>query len=45
MENPTHDFRETNIVFQLIQELLIKNKCAMSWRSRMKKVCSFEVLH
>ena len=26
MENPTHSFRETNLVLQLIEELQIKSK-------------------
>ena len=37
MENPTHRFRETNLVFQLIQESQIKSKSVMSWSSRKKK--------
>ena len=30
MENPTHIFRETNLVLQLIQELQIKSRAVMS---------------
>ena len=37
MENPTHSFRETKLVFQLIYESQIKSKTAMSWSSRKKK--------
>ena len=37
MENPTHSFRETNLVLQLIQESQIKSKTVMSWSSRKKK--------
>ena len=33
MENPTHSFRETNFVLQLIQESQIKGKAVMSWRA------------
>ena len=36
-ENPTHSFREKNLVFQLIQESQIKSKTVMSWSSRKKK--------
>ena len=31
MENPTHSFREINLVFQLIYKWHIKSKTAMSW--------------
>ena len=37
MDNPTHSFRETNHVPQLIQESQIKRKPAMSWSSLKKK--------
>ena len=37
MENPTHRFRETNLVLHLIQESQIKSKTEMSWSSRKKK--------
>ena len=37
MENPTHSFREMNLVLQLIQESQIKSKTVMSWRSQKKK--------
>ena len=37
MENLTHDFRETNLVLQLIQESQIKSKTVMSSSSRKKK--------
>ena len=37
MENPTHSFRETNLVLQFIEELQIKSKTVMSWSSRKKK--------
>ena len=37
MENPTHSFKETNHVLQLIWESQIKSKTVMSWSSRMKK--------
>ena len=37
MENPTHAFRETNLVLQLILESQIKSKTVMSWGSRNKK--------
>ena len=41
MENPTHSFREMNHVLQLVQELRIKRKGVMTWRSRKKKECTF----
>ena len=41
MENPTHSFRETNLVLQLIQESQIKSKAVMSWVSRKKKEIIF----
>ena len=31
MENPTHSFRETKLVLQLIEESQIKSKTVMSW--------------
>ena len=37
MENPTHSFRETNLVLQLMLESQIKNKTVMRWSSRKKK--------
>ena len=37
MENPTHSFRETNLVLQLMYELQIKNKTVTSWSLRKKK--------
>ena len=37
MENPTHSFRETNLVLQLIKESQIKIKTVMSWSLRKKK--------
>ena len=37
MENPTHSFRETKLVLQLIQESQIKSKTVMSWSQRKKK--------
>ena len=37
MENPTHRFRTTNLVLQLIQESQIKSKTAMSWISQKNK--------
>ena len=36
-ENPTHCFREKNLVLQLIQESQIKSKTVMSWSSLKKK--------
>ena len=37
MVNPTHCFREKNLLLELIQELQIKSKTVMSWSSRKKK--------
>ena len=37
MENPTHSFRETSLVLQLISESQIKGKTVISWSSRKKK--------
>ena len=37
MENPTHSFREINLVLQLIYESQIKSKTVMSWSSRKEK--------
>ena len=36
MGNPTHSLRETNLVLQLILQLQIKSKTAISWSSRNK---------
>ena len=41
MKNPTHSFREMNIVFQLIEKLRIKSKTVMSGSSRNKKSAFF----
>ena len=38
---PNMLFRETNLVLQLIQKLLIKDETLMSWSSRKKKECFF----
>ena len=43
MKNPTHSFREMNIVFQLIEKLRIKSKTVMSGSSRNKKKSAFFV--
>ena len=37
MENPTHSFRGTNFVLQLIKESQIKSKTVKSWNSQKKK--------
>ena len=37
MENPTHGFRETNLVFQLLKESKIKSNTVMSWSPWKKK--------
>ena len=37
IENPTHSFRETNLVPQPIEESQIKSKTVMSWSLRQKK--------
>ena len=37
MENPTHSFRETKLVPQLLEEWHIKSKTVMSWSSQKKK--------
>ena len=37
MENPTHSFKETNLVLQLIKESQIKSKTVISWSSQKKK--------
>ena len=34
MENPTHIFKETNLVIQLIYKLRIKSKTVMSWNKK-----------
>ena len=36
LENPTHSFRETYIVLQLLQKSKIKSKTVMSWSSQKK---------
>ena len=41
MENPIHSFREMNHVVQLVQELQVNSKTAISWSSRKKKDCIF----
>ena len=41
MENPTHSFRETNLVLQLIWESQIKSKTVISWSSWKKKEAFF----
>ena len=41
MENPTHGFRETNLVLRVIQESQIKSKTVISWNSRKKKKGAF----
>ena len=33
MENPTHSFRQTNLVLQLISESQTKSKTVMRWSS------------
>ena len=33
MQNPTHQFKETNLVLQLIEESQIKSETVMSWSS------------
>ena len=43
MKNPTHSFREMNIVFQLIEKLRIKGKTVMSGSSCNKKKSVFFV--
>ena len=42
MENPTHTFRETILVLQLIQESRIKSETVMSWKKR-KKIAFFVI--
>ena len=37
MENPTHSFRQTHLVLQLIEESQIKSKTVMSWNSLKKR--------
>ena len=37
MENPTHSFRETNLMLQFIQDSQVKSKTVISWSSRKKK--------
>ena len=41
MENPIHSFREMNNVVQLVQELQVNSKTAISWSSQKKKDCIF----
>ena len=41
MKNPTHSFREMNLVLQLIQESQIKSKTMMIWSSQKKKGAFF----
>ena len=41
MKNPTHSFRETNLLLQLIQESQIKSKTVMNWSSQKKKRAFF----
>ena len=43
MENPTHTFRETILVLQLIQESRIKSETVMSWKKR-KKIAFFVII-
>ena len=45
MENPTHIFRETNLVLQLIQELQIKSRAVMSQISQKKKEGIFRTVY
>ena len=42
--NPTHTFRETNFVLQLIKESQIKSQTAMSWSSQRKRSAFFVTL-
>ena len=37
MENPTHSFRETNLVLEFLLELQIKNKTVVSSSSQKKE--------
>ena len=41
MENPTHSFREMNVVLQLKKGLQINNKNVMNWSLQKKKECIF----
>ena len=41
MEDLTHNFRETILVLQLIQESRINSKTVMNWSSRKKKEGTF----
>ena len=43
MESPTHTFRDTSLVLQLIYEPRIKNKTGIIWSLRKKK-CAFFVM-
>ena len=45
MENPTHIFRETNLVLQLIQELQIKSRAVMSQISQKKEEEIFRTVY
>ena len=45
MENPTHGFRETNLVLQVMEESKIKSKTVMSWSSRKKKEGIFCIVY
>ena len=37
MENPPHNYSETNLVLQVRKEWGIKNKTVMTWSLRKKK--------
>ena len=41
MGNPTHFFREINLMFQLVLESWIRSKSVMSWNTQKKKECIF----
>ena len=43
IENPTYSFRETNLVFQLLQESQIKSKIVMRWALERKKRTFFRI--
>ena len=45
IENPTHNFKETNLVLQFIQEWEIKSKTVMSWTSQKKKAGIFYTVY
>ena len=38
MENPTHAFKDTNLVLQPMQESWIKSKTVMNWLTKEKRV-------